>query len=91
MKNNKGTYSYSNRHRMHEKRTEHLVITESRNMGRSFWKEIQAYRQTIDELQKENKELKKDKERLDWLIENNATYWVYTRLGIDKAMEEPTQ
>jgi hypothetical protein len=36
-------------------------------------------------------ELQKDKERLDWLIENNATYWVYTREDIDEAMNKPTQ
>ena len=33
-------------------------------------------------------ELRRDKERLDWLIKNGSAYWVYTREDIDKKMEE---
>ena len=107
MKNNKGTCSHSNRHRMHEKQDEPFVITEARNIGRSFWREMQAYRQTVDELQEENEELKKDKERLEWLVDNASIsmlrkdedgeeWWVelaYSepREDIDKAMNQPTQ
>ena len=92
----KGTYSHSNRHRMHEKRDEPFVITEARNMGRSFWKEMQAYRQTVDELRKENEELKKDKERLARLLarlyENASTELraIY-RDDFNEAMNQQTQ
>ena len=40
---------------------------------------------------KQMTELMKDKERLDWLIENASAYWVYTREDIDKAMNQSTQ
>jgi len=102
----KGTYSYSNRHRMHEKQDEPFVITEARNIGRSFWREMQAYRQTVDELRKENEELKKDRERLDWLVDyayihfyrvDDGGEWEMeldasdARNHIDKEMNQPTQ
>ena len=45
--------------------------------------ETQAH---IGWLQQENAELKKDKERLDWLFKNNFTSWFYTRGAIDGAM-----
>ena len=68
----KGTYSHSNRHRMHEKRDEPFVITEARNIGRSFWKEMQAYRQTINELQEENAELKRTLSKSMYALQENA-------------------
>jgi len=46
---------------------------------------IRAYLQTA----MLDTELMKDKERLDWLIENASAYWVYTREDIDKAMNQP--
>ena len=43
----------------------------------------------LDELECENAELKKDKERLDWLLEYKGNYWLLNnRQDIDKAMEE---
>lgn len=71
----KGTYSHSNRHRMHEEQDVPFVITEARRIGKGFWKEMQAYRQTVDELQKENEELKK---KVITLREKVKSYWCET-------------
>jgi hypothetical protein len=93
----KGTYSHSNRHRMHEPpRYVPFVIYEARNMGKGFWKEMQSYRQTVDELQQENEELTKDKERLDWLLKELDEFLygevsLETREDIDEVMNQPTQ
>ena len=92
----KGTYSHSNRHRMHEEQDVPFVITEARNIGKGFWKEMQAYRKTVDELQKENEELTKDKERLARLLarlyENASTELraIY-RDDFNEVMNQPTQ
>ena len=53
----KGTYSHSNRHRMHEPQV-------------TNYDEVAHLKGVITELKKENEELKKDKERLDWLVDN---------------------
>ena len=42
---------------MEEERDVPFVITEARRIGKGFWKEMQSYRQTVDELQKENAHL----------------------------------
>jgi uncharacterized sporulation protein YeaH/YhbH (DUF444 family) len=91
---------------MHEKQDEPFVITEARNIGRGFWREMQAYRQTVEELQEENEELKRtlyksmyalqDNERLEQ--ENTELRAEVERLKLnifedflDKAMNQPTQ
>jgi hypothetical protein len=81
---------------MEEERDVPFVITEARRIGKGFWKEMQAYRQTVDELQKENEELTKDKERLDWLLKELDEFLygevsLETREDIDEVMNQPTQ
>ena len=56
--------------------------------------EIKELKRTLSKCMyalQENEELQKDKERLDWLFKNNATYWVYTREDLDKRMNQSTQ
>ena len=83
----KGTYSHSNRHRMHGPQDVPFLITEASNIGKSFWRERIASRKTVDELLKENEELKKDKERLDWLIDHAYIHFYRVDDGGEWEME----
>lgn len=39
-------------------------------------------------LERENAELRKDKERLDWVLSHGGRYWLSFREDIDREMEE---
>jgi hypothetical protein len=93
----KGTYSYSNRHRMHETNQtpawmdEHEV--KAREITPEHWKTLCDIEEPVAVMVsgKQMTELMKDKERLDWLFKNNATEWVYTKEDIDKVMNQQKQ
>ena len=46
----------------------------------------EGYHAAERDLYREIDALRKDKARLDWLIENASAYWVYTREDIDQAI-----
>ena len=89
MKNNKGTYSYSNRHRMHDLKQKGGDFC-CKNSTKKYEQQGTNHDEVAN-LKGIIEELKKDKERLDWLFKNNATYWVYTREDLDKRMNQQTQ
>jgi len=88
----KGTYSYSNRHRMHEPQVTNYdevanlkgIIEE---LKRTLSKSMYAL-QDNERLERENAELRKDKSRLDWVQSSDLTLhsWeegdVWARAGI---------
>ena len=93
--NDKGTHSHSNRHRMHE-------VSDTPRTDRAEYEDEWGY-DVVDsslsrefeienaELCKENEELLKDKERLDWLLKTQswlAMHKLGTRQEIDQAMED---
>lgn len=97
----KGTYSYSNRHRMHEvsdtPRTDEQVIQFGDGPAKYVYaafadqleREIRQLEVAIYDLKTENNELRKDKERLDWLLNYEGNYWLLqNRNDIDKKREE---
>jgi len=43
-----------------------------------------SYQYTINKLENEMAELRKDKERLDWILSGAGGFWLSTREDIDK-------
>ena len=73
----KGTHSHSNRHRMHEvsdtPRTEQArenYRVDVYDNPKGFCVTEPVHASFARDLERENNELRKDKERLDWLLEN---------------------
>lgn len=87
----KGTYSHSNRHRMHEAKDASYI----EGFGKGYAKAVAAMREAYEPLLKATA---KDSERLDWLMENDCLQdWVNHRAAyglnegreyIDAAMKE---
>lgn len=71
----KGTYSYSNRHRMHENRETPCVIHHARNMGKSLLTKAQRdawnAMSEIDKLKRENEELKRTLSKSMYALQEN--------------------
>ena len=99
-----GTYSHSNRHRMHEKVSKYnflgneIQVTNSDELAVHVYKGLSEMRlNQIIRLEDENHELQKDKERLDFLlnrayaIQINEGDIVSSREKIDEAMNQATQ
>ena len=127
----KGTYSHSNRHRMHEENDTPISNTPMSDTPRTDAEIVQfgdgpakyvyaafasdlereirqlevavydlktennllheALDQVIedrDSYHEENAELRRDKDRLDWILSNAGRFWLSTREDIDKEMEE---
>ncbi len=103
----KGTYSHSNRHRMHEPQvtnSDETALHICRELAKSRFKEMiklenenHEQRGQMALLREEIKELHQDKERLDFLlnrayaIQINEGDIVSSRQKIDEAMNQATQ
>lgn len=58
--------------------------------ARKLETEIRQLEVAVYDLKTENNELRKDKERLDWILSDAGKYWLSSREDVDKEMADKT-